>query len=85
MKTAVIDTGVFIAGVFWRHEPHFFQDARLKFRQDIHVAVLRIKIVTQDGAEQTQFADAPVTAETRDLLAVKQDRQRIYILEIMLS
>ena len=22
MKTAVIDTGVFVAGVFWRHEPH---------------------------------------------------------------
>jgi uncharacterized protein len=22
MKTVVIDTGVFIAGVFWRHEPH---------------------------------------------------------------
>ncbi len=22
MKLAVIDTGVFVAGVFWRHEPH---------------------------------------------------------------
>jgi putative PIN family toxin of toxin-antitoxin system len=22
MKTAVIDTGVFVSGVFWRHEPH---------------------------------------------------------------
>ena len=22
MRTAVIDTGVFVAGVFWRHEPH---------------------------------------------------------------
>ncbi len=22
MKTGVIDTGVFVAGVFWRHEPH---------------------------------------------------------------
>ena len=22
MTTAVIDTGVFVAGVFWRHEPH---------------------------------------------------------------
>ena len=22
MKTAIIDTGVFVAGVFWRHEPH---------------------------------------------------------------
>jgi predicted nucleic acid-binding protein len=22
MKMVVIDTGVFVAGVFWRHEPH---------------------------------------------------------------
>jgi putative PIN family toxin of toxin-antitoxin system len=22
MKVAVVDTGVFVAGVFWRHEPH---------------------------------------------------------------
>ena len=22
MKPAVLDTGVFVAGVFWRHEPH---------------------------------------------------------------
>jgi len=27
MKTAVIDTGVFVAGVFWRHEPHLILKA----------------------------------------------------------
>jgi putative PIN family toxin of toxin-antitoxin system len=30
MKTAVIDTGVFVAGVFWRHEPHLCLNAWLK-------------------------------------------------------
>jgi uncharacterized protein len=28
--TAVIDTGVFVAGVFWRHEPHLCLQAWLK-------------------------------------------------------
>jgi putative PIN family toxin of toxin-antitoxin system len=30
MKTAVIDTGVFVAGVFWRHEPHLCLKAWLQ-------------------------------------------------------
>jgi predicted nucleic acid-binding protein len=30
MKTAVIDTGVFVAGVFWRHEPHLILKAWLR-------------------------------------------------------
>lgn len=30
MKTAVIDTGVFVAGVFWRHEPHLCLKAWLR-------------------------------------------------------
>jgi uncharacterized protein len=30
MKLAVIDTGVFVAGVFWRHEPHLCLKAWLR-------------------------------------------------------
>jgi putative PIN family toxin of toxin-antitoxin system len=30
MKTAVIDTGVFVAGVFWRHEAHLCLKAWLQ-------------------------------------------------------
>ncbi len=30
MNTAVIDTGVFVAGVFWRHEPHLCLKAWLR-------------------------------------------------------
>jgi putative PIN family toxin of toxin-antitoxin system len=30
MKPAVIDTGVFVAGVFWRHEPHLCLKAWLR-------------------------------------------------------
>ena len=30
MITAVIDTGVFVAGVFWRHEPHLCLKAWLR-------------------------------------------------------
>lgn len=30
MKTAVIDTGVFVAGVFWRHEPYLCLKAWLR-------------------------------------------------------
>lgn len=30
MKTAVIDTGVFVSGVFWRHEPHLCLKAWLR-------------------------------------------------------
>ena len=30
MKTAAIDTGVFVAGVFWRHEPHLCLKAWLR-------------------------------------------------------
>ena len=30
MKTAVIDTGVLVAGVFWRHEPHLCLKAWLR-------------------------------------------------------
>jgi predicted nucleic acid-binding protein len=30
MKLVVIDTGVFVAGVFWRHEPHLCLKAWLR-------------------------------------------------------
>ena len=30
MKLAVVDTGVFVAGVFWRHEPHLCLKAWLR-------------------------------------------------------
>ena len=30
MQSAVIDTGVFVAGVFWRHEPHLCLKAWLR-------------------------------------------------------
>jgi|SRR5208282_524952 len=44
MKTAVIDTGVFVAGVFWRHEPHLCLKAWL---QGILVPVMSGQILAE--------------------------------------
>ena len=45
------------------------------FRQQVHVAARRVKVVAQHRAEQTQLADAVRTAKRRDLLAIKLDGQ----------
>jgi putative PIN family toxin of toxin-antitoxin system len=44
MKTAVIDTGVFVAGVFWRYEAHLCLKAWL---QGIMVPVMSEAILTE--------------------------------------
>jgi putative PIN family toxin of toxin-antitoxin system len=44
MKTAVIDTGVFVAGVFWRHEPHLVLKA---WRRGILLPVLSEEIFSE--------------------------------------
>lgn len=51
-------------------EANAFQHAGLKFGEHVHVAVLRVEVVMQDGTEQTQFADAALSAEMRNLVAV---------------
>ena len=44
MKTAVIDTGVFVAGVFWRHEPHLILKA---WRQCVLLPVVSEEIFSE--------------------------------------
>jgi len=44
MSTAVIDTGVFVAGVFWRHEPHLCLKAWLR---GILLPVITDEIMTE--------------------------------------
>src|ERR1017187_4150636 len=44
MKTAVIDTGVFVAGVFWRHEPHLILKA---WRRGVLLPVLSEEIFSE--------------------------------------
>jgi uncharacterized protein len=44
MKTAAIDTGVFVAGVFWRHEPHLCLKAWL---QGILLPVMSQEILSE--------------------------------------
>ena len=47
MKTAVIDTGVLVAGVFWRHEPHLCLKAWL---QGLLMPVVSVEIVAEYAA-----------------------------------
>ena len=54
-------------------EADLFQHVRLKLRQHIHVAVLRVEIMVQHRTEQAQFADAAFPTKTRNLLAVNFD------------
>ena len=44
MNTAVNDTGVFVAGVFWRHEPHLCLEAWLR---SILLPVMTDEIMTE--------------------------------------
>jgi putative PIN family toxin of toxin-antitoxin system len=44
MQSAVIDTGVFVAGVFWRHEPHLCLKAWLR---GIMAPVMTDEILTE--------------------------------------
>jgi len=44
MNTVVLDTGVFVAGVFWRHEPHLCLKAWL---QGILLPVISEEILTE--------------------------------------
>jgi putative PIN family toxin of toxin-antitoxin system len=44
MKTAVIDTGVFVAGVFWRHEPHLVLKA---WRRGLLLPVVSNEILSE--------------------------------------
>ena len=56
-------------------ETDTFQHPRLKFRQHIHVAALRIEILVQYRTEQAQFANTALPAKTSDLLAVNLNGQ----------
>jgi putative PIN family toxin of toxin-antitoxin system len=64
MKSAVIDTGVFVAGVFWRHEPHLCLKAWL---YGILLPVISEEIFAEYEAvlkrvKQEQFFDTDIQA-----------------------
>jgi predicted nucleic acid-binding protein len=62
MKTAAIDTGVFVAGVFWRHEPHLCLKAWL---QGILVPVLSEEIFAEYYSSRVKVKPCPTQMRVR--------------------